>query len=95
MGYNEIVAIKKVKAKVSEKPEEVVEEVRAFSKEKKCVRESKWLTASWMVLLIAGLGHMMPTQLAPVLGWGMYGITLQMVVGVLSVVAALYYLLEE
>jgi hypothetical protein len=56
---------------------------------------SRWMTASWMILLIAGLGHMMPTQLSPVLGWGMYGITMQMVVGVLSVVAALYYLLEE
>jgi hypothetical protein len=56
---------------------------------------SRWLTVGWTLLLLGGLAHMMPTQMAPVLGWSLWGITLQTVIGVLSVVFALYYLLED
>lgn len=59
----------------------------------KCTCSGKWATVGWSLLLAGGLGHMLPTQMAPLLGWSVYGITLQMVVGVLSVVAALYFLL--
>jgi hypothetical protein len=56
---------------------------------------SKWLTVGWVLLLLGGLAHMMPTQMAPILNWSLWGITVQTVVGVLSVVFALYYLLED
>jgi hypothetical protein len=56
---------------------------------------SKWMTAGWVLLLIGGLAHMMPTQMAPILHWALWGVTLQTVVGALSVILALYFLLEE
>ncbi len=61
----------------------------------KCCCNSKWINAGWGLLLVGGLAHMLPAQMAPVLAWSMYGITLQMVVGVLSVVIALYYMLGD
>ncbi len=54
-----------------------------------------WATVGWALLLLGGLAHMLPGQMAPLLKWSMYGVTLQMVVGVVSVVLALYYLLGE
>lgn len=59
----------------------------------KCTCSGKWATVGWSLLLLGGLGHMLPTQMMPLLKWSMYGVSLQMVVGVLSVVAALYFLL--
>jgi hypothetical protein len=58
-----------------------------------CTCSGKWTTAAWALLLLGGLGHMLPTQMGPVLGYSLYGVSVQMVVGVLSVVAALYFLL--
>lgn len=58
-----------------------------------CTCSGKWATVGWSLLLLGGLGHMLPTQMMPLLKWSMYGVSLQMVVGVLSVVAALYFLL--
>ncbi|MDP1743276.1 MAG: hypothetical protein Q8L51_00645 [Candidatus Amesbacteria bacterium] len=58
-----------------------------------CTCSGKWATVGWSLLLLGGLGHMLPTQMMPLLSWSMYGVSLQMVVGVLSVVAALYFLL--
>lgn len=58
-----------------------------------CTCSGKWATAAWALLLLGGLGHMLPTQMEPVLGYSLYGVSVQMVVGVLSVVAALYFLL--
>lgn len=58
-----------------------------------CSCSGKWATVGWSLLLLGGLGHMLPTQMMPLLKWSMYGVSLQMVVGVLSVVAALYFLL--
>ena len=54
-----------------------------------------WATVGWALLLLGGLAHMLPEQMAPLLKWSMYGVSLQMVVGVVSVVLALYYLLGE
>lgn len=81
-------AVKKSK-KVEVTP--IVEKVT----EKKTVVSSKWMTVGWTLLLLGGLAHMMPTQMEPVLKWSMWGITLQTIVGGASVVAALYYLLED
>jgi hypothetical protein len=58
-----------------------------------CSCSGKWVTMGWGLLLLGGLAHMLPIQMAPVLKWALWGITLQMVVGVLSVVTALYFLL--
>ena len=58
-----------------------------------CTCNGKWATFGWGVLLVGGLGHMLPTQMAPVLSWSLYGVSVQMAVGVLSVVLALYFLL--
>lgn len=55
--------------------------------------EGKWATVGWGVLLVGGLGHMLPVQMAPLLGWSLWGVSAQMAVGVLSVVMALYFLL--
>ena len=58
-----------------------------------CTCSGKWASVGWGLLLVGGLSHMLPTQMAPLLKWGMYGVTLQIVVGVASVVLALYFLL--
>lgn len=55
----------------------------------------KLMTFGWLLLLFGGLGHMLPEQMAPVLKWTIAGVTFQTLVGILSVIAALYYLLEE
>ncbi|KKU02872.1 MAG: hypothetical protein UX99_C0025G0007 [Candidatus Amesbacteria bacterium GW2011_GWB1_47_26] len=60
---------------------------------KKTTNEGKWVTAGWGLLLVGGLAHMLPVQMAPLLGWSLYGVSVQMAVGVLSVVTALYFLL--
>jgi hypothetical protein len=52
-----------------------------------------WTHLGWGLLLVGGLAHMLPVQMSPLLQWALYGITLQMVVGVISVVLALYFLL--
>lgn len=58
-----------------------------------CTCNGKWATFGWGVLLVGGLGHMLPAQMAPVLNWSLWGVSVQMAVGVLSVVFALYFLL--
>ncbi len=54
-----------------------------------------WATLGWALLLLGGLAHMLPEQMAPLLKWSMYGVSLQMVIGIGSVVLALYFLLGE
>lgn len=73
-------------------PRKVAEPVKV---EKKSVSSEKWLTVGWTLLLVGGLAHMLPEQMAPVMKFALYGVTAQMVVGVLSVIVALYYLLGE
>ncbi|MEK9200437.1 MAG: hypothetical protein AAB909_00520 [Patescibacteria group bacterium] len=60
-----------------------------------CTCGGRWATFGWALLLLGGLAHMLPTQIAPLLAWNLWGVTLQMAVGVLSVILALYYLLGE
>jgi len=79
------------KAKVEEVMNEVAEVRPADTK----VMAGKWVTMGWVLLLIGGLAHMLPEQMAPVLKYAAFGVTVQMAVGVVSVVLALYYLLED
>lgn len=58
-----------------------------------CTCNGRWANVGWGFLLIGGLAHMLPVQMAPLLQWGVYGVTVQMAVGVISVVLALYFLL--
>jgi len=58
-------------------------------------RPSGWLTAAMAMLLVGGLAHMLPDQMGPLLGLAVYGVSLQVVVGVVSVFAALYYLMND
>ena len=55
----------------------------------------KWLGFGWALLLLGGLAHMLPEQMAPLLSYSMYGVTVQMAVGALSVIVALYFLMGE
>ena len=71
----------------------IQEEVKI--EEKKSKPNEKWVSAGWTLLLVGGLAHMLPAQMEPLLKWAVYGVSLQMAVGVLSVVIALYYLLGE
>lgn len=48
-----------------------------------------------LLLLIAGLGHLIPGVLAPILTMGAGPITVQFVVGALSVILALYFLIKK
>lgn len=48
-----------------------------------------------LLLLIAGLGHLIPGVLAPILSLGVGMVTVQFVVGLLSVVLALYFLVKQ
>lgn len=78
--------------------EEIVAEVmpeKAGLVGSKSKKSDRWINLGWSLLLLGGLAHMLPAQMAPLLAWSAYGVTVQMVVGVLSVVIALYYLLGE
>lgn len=48
-----------------------------------------------LLLLVGGLGHLIPGMLAPVLSMGVGPVTVQMVVGVLSVIMALYLMVKK
>lgn len=58
-----------------------------------CTCNGKWASWGWALLLIGGLAHMLPNQMMPLLKWSVYGVSVQMAVGVVSVVLALYFLL--
>lgn len=62
--------------------------------EKKDKREM-WRTAGWMLLLLGGLAHMLPSNMGPLLQLGVSGVTVQTVVGIASVVVALNFLLKD
>jgi hypothetical protein len=85
------VAVRKTKVKpvIQEKTEERKKE------EKCCCYDSKWVSAGWVLLLLGGLAHMLPEQMAPIMKWSLFGISLQLAIGVVSVVMALNFLLEE
>lgn len=74
---------------------EMAAEMPKLEASKKRSPYGKIATFGWLMLLLGGLGHMLPGQMAPVLNWAVWGVTLQTAVGVLSVIVALYYLLEE
>ena len=48
-----------------------------------------------LLLLVGGLGHLLPGMLAPLLSMGVGQITLQLVIGALSVILALYFLIKK
>ena len=48
-----------------------------------------------LLLLVGGLGHLVPGILAPVLSIGVGQITVQVVVGALSVILALYLIIKK
>ncbi len=84
----------------SKKKVEKVEEVSVVETEKtveacSCKNCGRTAVVGWFFLLFGGISHMLPTQMAPLLGWSFYGVTLQMAVGAVSVVIALYYLIGE
>ena len=56
---------------------------------------SKWTSVGWVLLLLGGLAHMLPEQMAPVLKWSLWGVSVQLAVGVVSVILALNFLLDE
>jgi hypothetical protein len=58
-------------------------------------KESKWIMVGWGLLLFGGLGHVLPEQMAPLMKWSLWGVSLQMAVGVGSVILALNFLLED
>lgn len=56
---------------------------------------NKLMLASWAVLLLGGLAHLVPEQLAPLLSWSLWGISVQKALGGVSIYLALYFLLGE
>lgn len=48
-----------------------------------------------LLLLVGGLGHLIPGVLAPILTVGVGAITVQMIVGALSVILALYFIVKK
>lgn len=73
----------------------VVDEKNGKKEKCSCKNCGRTAQTGWFFLLLGGLAHMLPAQMAPVLGWSYAGISLQMAVGAVSVVIALYYLLGE
>ncbi len=82
-------AVKKSNRVINNKEAEAKEDIKWPKK------TDKWVNLGWSLLLLGGLAHMLPGQMAPLLKWSLWGVTLQMAVGVLSVIVALYYLLGE
>jgi hypothetical protein len=82
-------AVKKTKKEVVEK--EVTEGRPAFAK----ASAGKWVGMGWVLLLLGGLAHMLPEQMSPLLRWSFFGVSIQLAVGVVSVILALNFLLEE
>ena len=74
-----------------------VQQVEEVKKVEACDCKNCGRTAvvGWFVLLFGGIAHMLPTQMAPVLNWSIYGVSVQMAVGAVSVVIALYYLIGD
>jgi hypothetical protein len=70
-------------------------EVQAEKAEKECCKNGKWIGLGWVLLLVGGLAHMLPEQMAPLLKWSLFGVSVQLAVGVVSVILALNFLLEE
>ncbi len=53
------------------------------------------MNLGWGLLLIGGLAHMLPVQMEPLLKLSQFGVSVQMLVGVLSVLIALNFLLGD
>lgn len=60
-----------------------------------CCKGEKLAVVGWVLLLVGGLAHMLPAQMAPILNYAAWGISVQMVVGILSVIVALNFLLGD
>lgn len=52
-------------------------------------------TLARILLLVGGLGHVLPGTLSPILKIGAGPLTLQLVVGVLSVIIAVYLIIKK
>ncbi len=52
-----------------------------------------WGNVSWVLLLIGGLAHVMPARMMPLLNFQILGVSLQLIIGVASVIVAIYCLL--
>jgi hypothetical protein len=78
----DFMAVKNVKVKT--------EEVKV-----KEAKTNKWMGLGWVLLLLGGLGHMLPEQMSPLLKWSLFGVSIQLAIGVVSVILALNFLLEE
>jgi len=90
-------AVKKSSKLKSPKPVEdfsmpVMEEPK---KKKSWVTDGKLVVLGWSLLLIGGLAHMLPAQMEPLLKFSKWGISVQMLVGMLSVIIALNFLLGD
>lgn len=52
-------------------------------------------TIGWLFMLFAGLAHMLPNNMMPIMKLAVAGISLQTVIGVVCVVLALNFLLRD
>jgi hypothetical protein len=87
-------AVKKTKIK-TEPVSETVGQKSETKKDQSCCCNSKWMGLGWVLLLLGGLAHMLPEQMAPLLKWSLFGVSVQLAIGVVSVILALNFLLEE
>jgi hypothetical protein len=64
-------------------------------KKKSWATDGKLVVLGWSLLLIGGLAHMLPAQMEPLLKFAKWGISVQMLVGMVSVIIALNFLLGD
>lgn len=64
-------------------------------KKKSWTTDGKLVVLGWSLLLIGGLAHMLPAQMEPLLKFSKWGISVQMLIGMLSVIIALNFLLGD
>jgi hypothetical protein len=55
--------------------------------------DKKYMNVGWVLLLFLGLGGALPEQMKPLMTLPVFGIKVQVIAGIVSVILAIYYLM--